>query len=139
MELSNQFKDLIVKEINFAVKNIDNSDDPLEKLYYFSAIHGVINRVLNIEYHSDLVVAFIILQTTSETLKMTFQGLRQGDTSPLRITDVHFNKLSSLSKKLSTRIKKDEDFTDILNEFVILTYSTTGNGHYLMKKGFLKI
>ncbi len=139
MGLSNQFRNLLVKEINFAVKNIDNCEDPLEKLYYFSAIHGVINRVINIEYHSDLVVAFTILQTTNEALKQTFQGVRQGAVSPPRITDVHFKKLSSLSKKLSTRIKKNEDLTDILNAFIVLTYSTTGNGHYLVKQGLLKI
>jgi hypothetical protein len=45
------------------------------------------------------------------------------------------DSLSSLLLELKNRIEKNEDFLDILKDFVILSYITTGNGYYLYKKG----
>jgi hypothetical protein len=134
MRLSDNYKNLILSEINFAVKKMDKSSEPLEKLFYFSAIHGVFQRIYNIEYDPTLVFICFILRTTHEAFNNRLQT-KVG----IPLSEKQINTLSDIAKELGGKIKNNEEVSVTLQKFVVLQYSTSGNGYYLMQKGMLKI
>jgi hypothetical protein len=139
MKLSEDLKDLLVKEIDFAVKKMEETKEPMELLYYFSAIPGAINRIFNIEYDPDLVYAHFILKAAHENFIQRLKAFTHGGDTSFMISDDQFERLVSLSKDLLRNFRKDKDIDDVLKKLTILLYSTSGNGNYLMQKGWLKI
>lgn len=134
MRLSNNYKNLILSEIDFVVKKMDKSSESLEKLFYFSAIHGIFQRIYNIEYDPTLVFIYFILHTTHEAFNNRLQTK-----SGIPLSEKQINKLSDIAKELGGKIKNNEEVSVTLQKFVVLQYSTSGNGYYLMQKGMLKI
>ena len=135
---SAKYKDIIVKELEFVINKINQSPTIEEKLYYFSAVQGVLNRILNLEYTEQLLSAFYI---TNETLKMFHQRLvsfKAGDKS-INLTDGQLLRLSQITVEFLETIRNDRNVEEVLKKYVVLLYSTTGNGYYLMEKGMLKI
>ena len=139
MNIPNQAKDLIIEEIKIAVNMMRESQEASEKLFYFSAISGILQRVYNIEYDEDLVFAHFIISSTHQGFLQRLSAIRQGGDRTIILSDEQLDKLTVLAEELSEKIKKNEDIIDALKKFVVLLYSTQGNGYYLMKKGVLKI
>jgi hypothetical protein len=138
MQISKSFKELIAEEIDFAVNKMKETKDPLQVLYYFSAIPGMFHRIFNMEYDPDLIFAHHVLLSTQEAFNARLKAIKSGD-GTLMLDDSQFETLIDMSQELSIKIKKDKEIDSILKKFTILLYSTTGNGYYLMQKGLLKI
>ena len=135
---SEKYKDIIVKELEFVINKINQSPTIEEKLYYFSAVQGILHRILNLEYTEELLLAFYV---TNETLKMFQQrhaGFKTGDIA-IRLTEEQLLRLSEVTKEFLETIRNDGNVDEVLRKYVVLLYSTTGNGYYLMEKGMLKI
>ena len=139
MNLSDAYKKIIVEEITFAIKKMEETKEAQVLLYYFSAIPSMFQRIYNIEYDSDIVFAHYILKATHENFIQRLKDSQQGGDIAILIRDDQLERLISLSKELLRNIKKDNDIGEVLKKFVTLLYSTTGNGNYLMEKGWLKI
>jgi len=139
MRISDNYKNLILSEIDFAVKKMDKSSQPLEKLFYFSAIHGIFQRIYNIEFDPALVFAHFVLHTTHEAFNSRLQAILKGGNDVIPLSEKQINKLSDIAKELGGKIKNNEEVNVTLQKFVVLQYSTSGNGYYLMQKGMLKI
>jgi len=133
------FRKIIVDEINLAVKMMKEKRDAAQKLYYFSAVPGILHRIFNLEYDPELVYAHFVLRSTHETFLNRVNAIQKGGDTTILISDEQFEILSSYTKEFASKIKKKEEIDSILKKFVILMYSTTGNGYYLMQKGMLKI
>lgn len=138
MDISDSIRENIVKEIKIAVNMMKDSKDASEKLFYFSAIYGVLQRIYNIEYDEELVFAHFIVSVTHQGFLQRLTAIRQGDMT-IVISDEQFDKLTDLSEELGDKIQNKEDLIDTLKKIVILSASVQGNGYYLMKKGVLKI
>ncbi len=138
MKISESYRNIILDEINYVLSLMNKTQDADEKLYLFTGVYSTIKRIFNLEYDPELVYTFFILQQTYTALRQRFEAMKTGDKIVL-LTEGHFKRLSELTKELSNRIKGDRDLDSTLREFVILAYSTTGNGYYLSKKGLLKI
>jgi len=136
---NNNYRKIIVDEINYAVKKMDEQQDPFQRLFYFSAIFGALHRIYNIEYDPELVYAHFIFRAVHDSFINRVNAIQKGGDTTVLLTDEQFEKLSSYSKEIASKIKKKEAIDSILKKFVILIYSTTGNGYYLMQKGILKI
>ena len=50
MKLSIEMKTVVVTEIKYVVKMMRETNNLREKTYFFSAVYGAVNRVMNIEY-----------------------------------------------------------------------------------------
>jgi glutamine synthetase adenylyltransferase len=138
MNISENYKAFIVNEINFVINKMDGSKTAEDKIYYFSAINAVFQRIFNIEYDPTLVFAFIILRDTHTHFLQRLQSRKQGETSVL-LTEEHLSRLSDLTRELLSKIERNENIDDTLKKYVILYYSTTGNGYYLFQKGLIQI
>jgi hypothetical protein len=139
MMISDNYRNLIVKELNFVIKKMEESDVLVEKLYYFSGIHGLINRIFNIEYDPDLVFAFFVYRSTHEAFMNRYNAIDKGGDTSVQIYQKQVDDLIKRSKEFAKQIKNKEDFSDTLKKLIILLYSTTGNGYYLFQKGTLKV
>jgi len=138
MDISDNFKDIILKEINYATTKIEEGKTPEEKLYNFSAIHGMIQRIFNIEYNAELIYTFLILRETYNAFSSRLQAIKAGQ-KEIPIYNEQFEKLIVILRELAGKIKQKEDIDDTLKKLLILSYTTTGNGYYLFQKGLLKI
>jgi hypothetical protein len=135
---SDEYKKVIIKELEYVLQKMTESNSVDDKIYYFSAIQGVLHRVMNLEYTNNLLFAHFI---TNEVLKSLLQrntGIKQGDTV-VKLTEQHWIRLIEITKDFLDRIKDDDSLDSVLKQYVTLLYSTTGNGYYLMEKGILKI
>jgi len=139
MIISDNFRKTIIKEIKYVVKKMDQSNDATQKLYFFSGIYTIIQRIFNLEYDSDLIFLHYILRKTYEAFSIRLHAYIRGGDTIVPLQDDHFKKLSQITKELAIKLQKNEDVSETLKKFVILSYTTTGNGYYLQQKGLLKI
>lgn len=138
MKLRTEFKDIIVKEIEFVVSKMKECGEIEMKIFYFSGIPAELMRVFNLEYDLDLLYIHHIISNTHTTFQQRITATKRGDTV-ISITREQSTRLEYLSAELGKRFKLNKELDDILKEFAALSYSTTGNGYYLMQKGLLKI
>ena len=68
MKLSAANKKILVNEIKFSIEKMKETEDPKTRLYFFSAIYGIISRIFNLEFSSDLVIAIITGSTVSRAM-----------------------------------------------------------------------
>jgi len=139
MDISVEMRKLILDEFEYVLKKMGEVDDPFQKLFYFSATFGIVQRVYNIEYNSELVFAHFILNETHKGFTARLHAIRDARDTTVAITTEHLERLSNLIKELADKIRENKDHVDTLKKLIILTYSTTGNGFYLYDKGVLKI
>lgn len=139
MDLNDNNRKSLLEEIKFAVGKMDESKDALGKLYYFSAIFNKLHRIYNEQYDPDLVFAYVVIQNVHKEFVGRINAIKQAGDTAVMISDSQFNKLSELSKELGKKLKAKEEIFETLKKLAILGYSCTGNGFYLMKKGFLTV
>ncbi len=138
MKLSKALKDVIVNEIKFVFNKMKESAEIEKKIFYFSAIPAELLRVLNLEYDPDILYIHHIVNDTHIAFQQRIAAIKRGDTV-VTITDEQIGSLEHLSNELGNRFEQNKEMDDILRKFVMLSYSTSGNGYYLMQKGLLKI
>jgi len=139
MKLSDTYRKLVVKEIQFAATKMKQASSGSEILYYFSAVFGVIQRVFNIEYDPELVYVHFLVRATYEGFMSRLQLIQKGADTSIPLLDEQFVKLTAITKELGTKISKGQGVDATLRKFVLLLFTTTGNGYYLVQKGMAKI
>ena len=138
MNLSKNMQSLFIKELKFVLKNMKATVIPVEKLYFFSAIHAVANRIFNIEFHSELVFIHNVIQTTHQLISTNLTtALQHG--SAVGMPDGLFDGLESAVEEMIAKTSNNQDIYLVLQRISDLAYSTTGNGRYLHLKGMLTI
>jgi hypothetical protein len=139
MGVSEKYRKMITEEIHFVVSKMDESPEPEQKLYYFSGIYSMIQRILNFECDTDLIGLHLVLRETYGAFSGRLQAILKGGERLIPLEEIHFTKLSELSKELARNIERKQDAGELLKKFAVLSYSTTGNGYYLRTKGLLNI
>ena len=140
MKLSSGMREQVVQEIRFAVEGMRKSPKLSDKMYYFSAVYAVIDRVYNFEYDPELVFVYQVIRPSFDSIsaKISLSGQRDmglGTGIPSNL----FDRLCSCMEELATRIERNQKTYAILQDIANIAYSTTGNGFYLYTKGILKI
>ena len=141
MKLTAQSKDIILKEFKKVSELMNNTKDPGEKLFYFSATYAMASRVLNIQYDSILIFIHSVLLSTYSNINSFLNNIIGNKHTFYTIPVNYFDILESTLKELTTAIELDDESGILysLKEFSVLGYIATGNGNYLYKKGMLKI
>jgi hypothetical protein len=135
MKISPGSKAKIVDEIGFVLEKMKNEADPAGKLYYFSAVYGVMNRIFNLEYSSDLVFAHYILQGVHNQISARLQSQERAFQLPPEV----FEKLTEATAELLEAIEKGLNLYEVLKRFSLIGYVSVGNGYYLYQRGVLKL
>jgi len=135
VKLSTQIKKTLIKEIEFAIEKMQASKDPNSIMFYFSAVYGVLHRIFNIEYDSDLVFAHFVVNGTYQQIALRLQATDKTTQIPENL----FERLIETTKDFLQALKDNKNLYEVLKNYTLLGYVTIGNGYYLYQKGLLKI
>jgi hypothetical protein len=135
MKIKKENRTSIIKEIKFSIEKMKEAEDPKAKLYYFSAVYGIIQRIFNIDYDDDLVFIHFVLQSTYNNINMRMQN----PDPVIKMPEDLLIRLIADTEELLGVIEKNGNSYEVLKRFVLLGYITAGNGFYLYQKGLLKI
>jgi len=135
MKLSARNKKTLIDEIKFALVKMKSEKEPNSILYYFSAVYGVMYRIFNIEYDSDLVFAHFVISSTYNQINSRIQVPDKVIQLPANL----FDNLIETTQELLEAIVNDKNLYQVLKKYTLLGYVTVGNGYYLYQKGLLKI
>ncbi len=138
MVLTGKFREVLTNEIEYVLEKMSKEDALEKKLFYFSAVHGTINRIFNLNFDEDLVYISYILSETHSAFARRLTENKKGNVV-ICLTAEHMKSLENLLRELKENIIKKGDIDNTMKKFVLLAYSTAGNGYYLFQKGLLKI
>lgn len=127
---------LINDELNFIIKNMRESPDLLKKLFYYSGVPLIFNRILNAEYHPLLVHLHMIFQVSHNTINNQVREIAFHNEVVIKIPEKYFEKLESALDELNKNIKNGKDVCQSLQRITNITYALLGNGYYLLQKGY---
>jgi hypothetical protein len=136
MKVSTGNKAYFIKEIAFAAKEMRAAQSPIDKLYFFSIVFGAANRIMNMEFDSEL--SFIHNVTNAAYLQIQSSLFSQGQ-MPNTIDLELFDKIANNLDEMAKNIADGEPTYKVLENISNLAYSTTGNGHYLVLRGKYKL
>jgi len=139
MNLSKDMSKLFIDELNFVLQNMKATDKSMEKMYFFSGIFAVANRIFNIEFHPELVFIHNVVKAAHDEIQANSTNPFQQGRLAFGIPEDIFDRLEATIEEMITRISSDQDICSSLQKISNLAYSTTGNGRYLKFKGMLTI
>lgn len=137
MKTSKFLRDYLSNELTIISEKMDEADNPFDKLYYFSAVYGAIQRVLSIEYDPSLALTHLVCITTHNAFVGRLQAIKEGKETSIKLNVEIFTTLSALTSELATTISNDTDVTDILERMSVITHSLSGAGYFLAQTGRL--
>ena len=138
MEISAKNKKILVNEIRTAVEYMSENNDARQKMFFFSAVFGIVNRIMNIECDPELVFIHQVTQAAHNQINTNLMMATQGQSVPT-IPPPVFEKLQEALEDLANYIEGGKKTYPVLQRISNLTYSTSGNGYYLFLKGLLEI
>ncbi|MBI4299696.1 MAG: hypothetical protein HY677_01065 [Chloroflexi bacterium] len=139
MRLSRSSKDLLVEEMRFALLKMKESPDPAAKMYFFSAVYGMAQRILNIEFSPELTFVHNVLQFVYSTIMQRVVASSTGQERGILLPPHLFERLESALDDMIGMVERGEKTYPALERMSNLAYSTTGNGYYLFLKGILQV
>jgi hypothetical protein len=141
MNLSEEKRIIIINEFNKVYDLMKNTTNISEKIFYFSASHAMVSRVLNIEFDPLLILIHSVLQTTYSNINSFVSSISNKQNMFFTIPKNYFVILEKTLKELAQSVENNDDnkiYRD-LQKLSTLGYITTGNGNYLYKKGLIKL
>jgi hypothetical protein len=137
MILRQDNKEALLSEFDFVIDKLNESIPFDEKLFYYSALHGTVNRLLNLETTPQLVVLHHVLNAFYSAFNGRIQAMKAGDMS-VKLDDNIFAKFVEYTVALRTCIREGTPPEDVYSKLICLAYVTTGNGYYLYVRGKLQ-
>ncbi len=138
MELSERYRDIIAEELTIIGRQMNDEPDILRKLFYFSGSYGLMQRVFNLEYHSEVVLMFTILHEAYKLINTNITNTVKGQEAVIQVPVTLLDKLANQTIKLGEAIKNDTDIISVLSSISAIGFVSTGNGYYLYKIGKLE-
>jgi len=138
MRLSEDNQLALVKEIRTVVKHMSTANTPQQKMYFFSAVFGIANRIMNLEFDPELGFIHHVTTAAYNTINTTLLLISQGQSVPT-LPEGIFDRLQEALEDLATHIEEGKRTYPVLERISNLAYSTSGNGYYLFLKGMLRV
>jgi len=140
LSISEPHKTILADEIAFAREKMDAESDTRKKVYYYSAVPAMIQRIFNIDPNFDrqLIFMFTVLSASYNQTKVFMDRIMAGDhlvTPP----ENFFNRISTYLQELEGKVRNNEDTYIILEKIAVSAYLLDGNGYYLHQKGWMEL
>jgi len=133
MKLSAGMKKQLVEEIRFATDQMKKTEFIDQKLYLFTAVWGMAQRMINFEYDPELTFAYQVLKLAYDQINLRINAIKAGD-KLIPISESLFPQIEAKLEEMAKKIEKGSNIYPELQTILNLAYSTTGNGHYLSIK-----
>lgn len=137
MKITEESYNIILKEFKEIENLCKDALSPEDKLYFFSASFGVVNRVMNFESDSILIFIHQILHTAHQTISQRLNSPKRDGVVSTSLPDEMWDALYDYFSELVSAFEKKNVNTIymVLEKFAKLSYATTGNGFYLYLSG----
>ncbi len=139
MKISKTMTGRFIEELRYVAKQMKGTENPEDKLYYFSAVFGTAQRIVNFEFDSEMLFIHQVTQLAYNQIQQRLLSVKSGQQTSIGLPDNLFAVLGEMVDKMASRLENGETTYPILEKMMTLSYSPTGNGYYLFKKGELKI
>ena len=139
MKISQKMKKSFTDEVDFVIKNMQDTDSFKEKLYFFSAIQGQAQRTVNFEYDPELLFIYQVTQLVYNIINARISAMKTGQEDGISIPEGLFQGLDKAIKERAGNIKDGNDSYGALQTMVNIAYATTGNGYYMYLRGVLPV
>jgi len=139
MKLSPEMQKSFTDEIRFVIERMKNASENTEKLYFFSAVYAQALRIINFEYHPELLFIYQITQLVYGMLNGRISAIKMGQEGGISIPDGLFDSLEGALEELADNISNGKESYSALQKMVNLAYTTTGNGYYMYLRGAIKL
>jgi hypothetical protein len=138
MNINSEYRKNLVEEFRYAAKSMKENEFVDQKLFYFSSTFGVLSRIFNLQYDSQLIFMHLVLNNAHGNIMARLQAIKSGD-PVVQFPEKYFDQLTRCVEILAQQIERNEDTYNTLEQIALLTFLTTGNGYYLFKKGIIEI
>lgn len=140
MNIPENYQTLLVDEIATVRKKMDEEGDIRKKIFYYSAVYAMVQRIFNLypNFDPQLIFMYVVMNDSYTRTRNLIDRMLAGD-KLITLPDGFFDKISLFLQQLENRIQNNEDTYTILEKFAVLTYILEGNGHYLYRKNWLKL
>jgi len=139
MNISKTMQSKLVNEIRFVAEHMETASTAQEKVYFFSAMPGMAQRIVNFEYDPELIFIHQVGQFVYNTINAWIPSVASNQVKVDSLAEKIFPELIAVLEEMATSIEQGQNTYYALQKMVNLAYSTTGNGRYLYLKGLLKI
>jgi predicted sugar kinase len=142
--LSEKSRKRLAEEYRYAANKMQNETQIPKKLFYFTVLFSEAQRMLNLEWDSDLVLLFVVTQNLHTQVNATMQMPMVGGVIPIDWAGF-LAKLTQLVSDLASYFEKaggdssKEELHNIFGRLAEATYAVSGNGSYLLEKGSFKL
>ena len=139
MQIRDDIRQMLASEFSFAVSKMEELPHlPMfgELLFYYSAFFGAINRAVNLEWNRELVLLHFIMQFSHAEMNAIVERRQLhflDEMLPQHLTDV----CKQIAQIFSTNTMTPDNLYPLIARITELSYSTTGNGRYNLRKGNL--
>ena len=136
MDISDEYRKLVVDEIAYVRKRMGEAKSADKKVYYYSAIFGLLERVMRMDYDRQVLFIHFVFNSTYNLIYSQIQAIKAGGI-PIELDypdffanlDVGLANLQSHMEK-----KQDNDIYGDLEYIVALAWTITGGGFYDKEK-----
>ncbi len=140
MQIPKEFHARLAKEFRFAADQMRGAQEPVRRVYFFSALHSEISRILNWYWDRDLVLMHVVLQTAHQQMTAKLQTVR----TPFeqKSLETVLESLTQVAGELANYIDdrgEGQKLCELLGRVAELTYASTPHGGYVIEKGIFKI
>ena len=129
----------IAQEFRFVAERMQDSPDPRRKLFYFSALYAELQRDSNWFWERELAVLRLAIEATYQQLNGRSEQMR----SLAPLNDDFYNWLTQVAEDLASYFEEGKDdkakLFSLVGRITELGHVATGNGHYLLEKGVIKL
>lgn len=141
MNIPDDYLKIIVNEFKEVEQLCKSAVAPEDKLYFFSATYGILNRVMNLHYDSILIFSHQILQAVHQTLAQRLSTATTNSPVSSSVPTIMLDSLTVYLPELTSAFEERDDnkIRAILEKYNTLSYATSGNGFYLLLKGKLQL
>lgn len=134
MKMNPYLKEELVKELKSISKRMKEEPDPARKLFLYSAANGITNRVMRLEFDSELLLVDTLLNIIYNSVNARLNMFMSGDRI-IPVTREILDGLSDCVKDVAVAIDTGNSCYDILQRMMTMSFLTTGPGHYMGTTG----
>ena len=139
MTLHEEYRRIIIGDLNKAIEMAKTVEYPEDKMYFFSISFASIQRIINLQYNQTLVFVHQILQSTHQSImqRLATRSHLVSQGTPESFIELPFIYLNNLLQAISEN--SENRIWSVLEEFSQLWYATSGNGFYLFLDGKMNL
>jgi hypothetical protein len=137
IQISMENKKKLIEELKFISNKFENEHTLKGKSFYLSAVHPLLNRIINLEFDDELMLLNFVFQGLHGIFDNLIIKIEQGIEKIITIPEEFLPELTKLLNEIANAIEKKKDLYPYAQRASLFAQVLTGNGFYLYQKGVL--